>query len=265
MRYLILLLLIIPFGIQAQIVGGAGVCHVNGDPNSIADLNSQDVRSNCYFAVDTSINTRIWYYNHDSPLNNRWQLINLSVTDSDTRIDSIYVQTDTLRFTIKNIISNTILATRTIPLASIAPIQSITGSAGINVTPSGTTFNIAPTNDLGAIEALNANGFLVRTGTDAFAARTITGSGFIAVANGIGSTANPAITLAQNGATNGQVIKWNGSAWAAAADAGVVPAATAYKNFTAAAAGGVGVGDYFYASIDNTMGAIPGSLIRRAY
>jgi hypothetical protein len=44
-------------------------------------------------------------------------------------------------------------------------------------------------------------------------ARTITGSTTIDVTNGNGSAGNPAISLAQQSATSGQVLKWNGSSW----------------------------------------------------
>jgi hypothetical protein len=41
--------------------------------------------------------------------------------------------------------------------------------------------------------------------------------------------------------------------------------ATTYKNIEAATTGGVPVGGHFYASLDNTMGVVPGTLIRRTY
>jgi len=71
---------------------------------------------------------------------------------------------------------------------------SITNPAGIAGDP---TF--ALTNDLGAIEALNANAILVRTGTDTWAARTITGpAAGITVSNGSGVSGNPTLALAND-------------------------------------------------------------------
>jgi len=75
-------------------------------------------------------------------------------------------------------------------------------AAGITITnPAGTagdpTFVLA--NDLGAIEALNSNALLARTGTDTWAARTITGpAAGITVSNGSGVGGNPTLALAND-------------------------------------------------------------------
>jgi hypothetical protein len=77
-----------------------------------------------------------------------------------------------------------------------APVAgfSITNPAGIAGDP---TFVL--TNDLGAIEALNANAILVRTGTDTWAVRTITGpAAGITVSNGSGVSGNPTLALAND-------------------------------------------------------------------
>jgi hypothetical protein len=68
---------------------------------------------------------------------------------------------------------------------------TITNPDGVAGSP---TFALA--NDLGAIEALNTNGMLTRTGTDTWAARTITGTaGRIGVTNGDGVAGNPTLDL----------------------------------------------------------------------
>lgn len=73
----------------------------------------------------------------------------------------------------------------------VAPVAgiTITNPAGI---AGGPTFVLA--NDLGAIEALNTNGILTRTGTDTWAARTIVaGSTKQTVTNGDGVAGNPTV------------------------------------------------------------------------
>ncbi len=76
---------------------------------------------------------------------------------------------------------------------------TITNPAGVAGDP---TFVLA--NDLGAIEALNTNGMLARTGTDTWAARTITGTaGRINLTNGDGISGNPTIDLPSGVMTSG--------------------------------------------------------------
>lgn len=72
-------------------------------------------------------------------------------------------------------------------------------AAGLTITnPAGTAGNptFALANDLAAIEALNTNAILARTGTDTWAARTITGTtDQVAVTNGNGVSGNPTLSL----------------------------------------------------------------------
>ena len=210
---------ILSLPLLAQTVqGGGGICHVNGNPNSVTALETQDVRSSCMFAIDTTNSTRLWYYKHDNTVGTRWILVDLSLTDSDTRIDTPRVIGADLDFDVLNVKTSTVTGTQTVAINTIAPVQSVTGSTGISVTPSAGTYTVAPANDLGAVETLATNGLAARTGTDTWAVRTITGTARIAVSDGNGVSGNPTIDIAQNGATNGQVLKWNGSAWAPAAD-----------------------------------------------
>jgi hypothetical protein len=221
MKQIIFLALFLFFAVSlsAQTVqGGGGICHTNGDPNSIAALTTQDVRSSCMFAVDTTNNTRLWYYKHNATSGARWQLIDLSLTDSDTRLDNPRVSGGNLVFDVLNVKTSTVTGTQTVAVTAIAPVQSVVGSTGISVTPSAGTYTVAPANDLGAVETLATNGLAARTGTDTWAVRTITGTARIVVSDGNGVAGNPTIDIAQNGATSGQVLKWNGSAWAPAAD-----------------------------------------------
>lgn len=220
MRHLIcLVFLLFAASLSAQTVqGGGGICHTNGDPNSVTALTTQDVRSSCMFAVDTTNNTRLWYYKHNATSGARWQLIDLSLTDSDTRLDNPRVSGGNLIFDVLNVKTAAVITTQTVAISAIAPVQSVVGSTGISVTPASGTYTVAPANDIGAIEALATNGLATRTGTDTWAVRTITGTARIVVSDGNGVAGNPTIDIAQNGATSGQVLKWNGSAWAPAAD-----------------------------------------------
>lgn len=222
MKQIIFLALFLFFAVSlsAQTVqGGGGICHTNGDPNSVTALEAQDVRSGCFFAIDTTNSTRLWYYKHDATAGARWQLIDLSFTDSDTRLNNPRVSNDTLLFDLYNVKTSTVTGTQFVLVTSIAPVQSVAGSTGIGVTPSGGTYTVAPANDLSAVEALSTTGVAVRTGVETWTTRTITGTARIAVTNGDGVAGNPTLDIAQNSATTGQVLKWSGSAWVPDSDA----------------------------------------------
>jgi hypothetical protein len=71
---------------------------------------------------------------------------------------------------------------------------TITNPAGVAGNP---TFVLA--NDLGALEALTGTGIAVRTGTDTWAQRTITGAAAgVTVSNGSGAAGNPTLALADD-------------------------------------------------------------------
>lgn len=77
--------------------------------------------------------------------------------------------------------------------------RSITGATGIAVIDgNGVAGNpqITPANDLAALESLSSTGFAVRTGAEAWAQRSITGSQNIVVVDGDGVAGNPTIQLA---------------------------------------------------------------------
>lgn len=221
MKHVLFLTLFVVFyaPIFAQTVqGGGGICHTNGDPNDVTALETQDVRSGCFFAVDTTNSTRLWYYKHDATAGARWQLIDLSLTDSDTRLNNPRVSNDTLLFDLYNVKTSTVIGTQFVLVTSIAPVQSVAGSTGVSVTPSSGTYTVAPANDLGAVEALTTTGVVVRTGVETWFTRAITGTARIAVTNGDGVSGNPTLDIAQQSATTGQVLKWNGTSWAPAND-----------------------------------------------
>lgn len=83
----------------------------------------------------------------------------------------------------------------------------ITPSAGLTVSNSPITtsgnISLGLTNDIGAIEALNTNGILVRTATDTWAARTISGGTGVTITNGNGASAgNIIVDVADQNTTN---------------------------------------------------------------
>jgi hypothetical protein len=81
---------------------------------------------------------------------------------------------------------------------TFSEVSLVAPAAGLTITnPGGVagapTFVLA--NDLGAIEALNGTGFYARTGTDTWAALTITGTARVSVTNGNGVGGAPTIDL----------------------------------------------------------------------
>lgn len=76
---------------------------------------------------------------------------------------------------------------------------TIIGATGLATSITGDTLTIAPANDLAALEGLTGTGIAVRTATDTWAQRTITGTtDQISVTNGAGVAGNPIIALAPN-------------------------------------------------------------------
>lgn len=329
------------------IQGGAGVCHVNGDPNVVIGLTTQDVRSECLVVVDTTNDTRIWYYKHDATSGSRWQLLDLSASDTDTRIQNPRVSNDTLLFDLFNVKTSTVIGSEFVLVGDIAPVQSVVGSTGIGVNTVAGTATVSPANDLAALESIATLGMVARIASETYATRALTGTGAIQVTNGDGVAGNPTIDIAQQGATNGQVLEWNGSSWAPGTDddsggtvtsvgltspsdglsvagspittsgsftldlagdlaavEGIATTGIAVRTATNtwltrsvtggtgvtvtngngvagnltvafteveadsqsdAAANGVAVGEYFYASLTNTMGLAPGTKVKRMY
>lgn len=104
-------------------------------------------------------------------------------------------------------------ATRT--LTAPAAGLTITNPAGLAGNP---TFALA--NDLAAVEALAANGFAARTGTDAWAVRTLTApAAGLTITNPAGTAGNPTFALAndllqvESLATNGFAVRTGTDSW----------------------------------------------------
>lgn len=76
---------------------------------------------------------------------------------------------------------------------------TVTGPDGIATSITGDTLSINPANDLAAVEGLTTTGLAVRTTTDTWTTRTITGTADqITVTNGSGVAGNPLLALAPN-------------------------------------------------------------------
>jgi hypothetical protein len=71
-KIILFLLLIIPFLISAQIVGGSGQCKINGSPNSVANLQVLNQSYSCSSAIDTLTGDE-WVYNVSLAQGSRWE------------------------------------------------------------------------------------------------------------------------------------------------------------------------------------------------
>ena len=85
--------------------------------------------------------------------------------------------------------------------STAAPIATAWAApaAGLTITGAASTITFAFANDLAALEGLSSTGIAVRTGTDAWSQRTITGTANkITVADGDGVAGNPTLTIARS-------------------------------------------------------------------
>lgn len=231
---------------QLVVKGGGGVCHIVGDPNLDGALRVQDQRYECTISKDTT-NGTFYVYNSTLAVGSRWVPI-VSVTDTDTRLDNPRVVGVDLVFDLLNVKNNTVITTQTVPIASIAPVQSVVGSGDITV--SGTTTRTVSYTDPDKV--VGNEGVLSSSQVNATTVRVVSNSpgssNIDLVATG------PNITITKSGdALQFQVVNLP-----------VVPTIIA-DNYTAAAAAGVAVGSEFFASQTNTMGAVPGTRIRRPF
>lgn len=86
------------------------------------------------------------------------------------------------------------LTTSTGTGASEVSFTPVTGNAGTNAQDA-IANNTTEVNKVKGIGALAANGLIARTGADTYAARTITGSDGVTIANGDGASGNPTLSL----------------------------------------------------------------------
>jgi hypothetical protein len=88
--------------------------------------------------------------------------------------------------------------------ALVASISLVQPAAGLTITGGPATFTFALANDLAALEGLSSTGIAVRTTTDTWAQRTITGTAnSISVTNGNGVSGNPTLAISTDAALPG--------------------------------------------------------------
>lgn len=185
--FILFFLLISSVAYSQAIIGGAGVCHTNGDPDAITALGTQTALNECLIAYDTLANA-LYVYDGSLTVGNRWTAVPLSsVVDSDTRIDSINIASGNLNFIVKDIKSSTILKTISIALTDIAPVQSIVAGNGIIVSSSNGSRTISARDSLitneGALGVAvgGASDAQIISNTSGSTGVTIAGTGMVAV------------------------------------------------------------------------------------
>lgn len=118
MRILTLfIILIISFNLQAQeLSGGSGICVVTGNPNSIPDIATVDVKADCTTAYNELTGDR-YKYIPTRPLGDRWVIESNGI---DTNISGLSVTGGNLQA----VEAGDVI---TIPVIEIAPIQTLAG------------------------------------------------------------------------------------------------------------------------------------------
>lgn len=262
------LMLAFCFSIQAQaIVGGAGVCTVDDDPDNITDMQTQDPAYECVVAWDNT-NQALYVYNAGNVSGSRWQAVPLTtVSNTDTRLSNARVTGGTLTFDIIDVVGgNAVTGTVTVDVTDIAPIQSLTGGGDVTITDDGNGAYTITYNETvsglaaGAGISITDDGAGTYTVTNtapnvdqSFSVTNIGGLARLLVANGgnVDFIGGNGITISVSG--NDVTI-----------DSDISTTVFA-KNHAAAGTAGIAIGEYFKASNDNTMGASPGTLIERRF
>lgn len=154
-------LVFLTFGLYSQsIVGGAGVCAVDQDPDNITAMQTQDERFECLVAWDNT-NQALYVYDDGATVGNRWTSVPLStVTDTDTRLDNPRVTAGNLVFDLYDETTDTDIGDISVPVADIAPIQNVAAGTGISVNIVGgtaTVTNTAPANSTDELQNLTAS------------------------------------------------------------------------------------------------------------
>lgn len=103
---------------QTEIIGGSGVCHVDGDPDLSDTLEAQDSRFECQIAYDTA-NAVIYVYDASGTIGDRW-----NVFSTDTRVDTAYISSDTLRLVVRQV--NDLSVVKTLKVAIPIPPTDLT-------------------------------------------------------------------------------------------------------------------------------------------
>lgn len=240
---------------QTAVVGGSGILKVNGDPDTNPYVKEQGQHYESSIAYDT-LTRNIYTYNSAGSIGNRWNVFVGS--GIDTRLDTAYISSDTLRLVIYDMVGDSILKTINVPVVENV---SLTAGDGIGITGSSPSFTITNTGDLSTtneIQDLSLSGQTLSLSSDATTVTlpiinntagagisvsiasgnaTITNTGDTNASDDIttgttlggdlsGTLPNPTVvkiqgrSVANTAPSTGEILKWNGSAWAPGADAG---------------------------------------------
>jgi hypothetical protein len=143
--FLAFMLLSVQLAFSQSITGGAGVCVVDTDPDNITAMQDQDERYECVVAWDNT-NQVLYLYDAGQLSGSRWTPVPLAdVNDTDTRLNNPRVVGADLVFDLYDEKSDTDIGDVSVPIANIAPVQSIDSGTGISVSDVGGTFTITNT------------------------------------------------------------------------------------------------------------------------
>ena len=129
---------------QTAVVGGSGVLKVNGDPDTNPYVKEQGQNYESSIAYDT-LTRQIYTYNSAGSIGNRWNVFVGS--GIDTRLDTAYISSDTLRLIIYDMVGDSILKTINVPVVANV---SLTAGSGIAISGSSPSFTITNTGDTNA-------------------------------------------------------------------------------------------------------------------
>jgi len=128
-----------------SVTGGAGITHVNGDPDNIVLTQGVDIyESNiCYDPT----NQIVYFFNPAGTAGvNQWEGVAVgSFTNTDTRLTNPQVSGGNLVFDIYDVINGANTGAQvSIPVLSIAPVQDVVGGGDISVSDDGSgTFTVS--------------------------------------------------------------------------------------------------------------------------
>ncbi len=213
---------------QTAVVGGSGVLKVNGDPDTNPYVKAQGQHYESSIAYDT-LHKKVYTYDFAGSVGNRWNVFEgVSV---DTRVDTAYIQNDTLKMLVLDVGEDTIQ--KTINVALVFPTVTETGL--VSPLPSvGRPGSVV----IKTIDINNNVALYFSDGSDWLGPFEIPGIKNVdSLMLGPGQVKT--IHLGQSGATTGQVLKWNGTTWNPADDEGIniyagsgISITGTYPNFT---------------------------------
>jgi hypothetical protein len=225
------------------VVGGAGVCYVNANPNTVPSISAGTLQT-CRIAINTTaLPSEVWWYNDANVSGSKFQLANLS---GDGVVTALSVAGGNLSAT-----RSLGLPTLTVPTLSIAPVQSVAaGTGAVTVT---NVAGVVTVNSTDPDESLVNEGLL---GVTAGAATTSVLQGYnlagTAVGAGVTLTAGAGLAIAETTSTNGGTITLS-----------TVPTVTAvyYASDAAATTGGVAINTQYALDTPNIYG-LPKGIVK---